>query len=828
MGQPDRHAGDPKAPFAQMMMVALMMSMGVGNLALPQGVATAGLGAFFPMFVAVSGAMMWSMMAMLRAKGAIEERGIRMANTLSEPERIGELVLTSSRASRRARGDGLRRALAWLASPDDPVTLNLIDEFGKGGIPGLIEQNWGEGRARARDARPESSTLPPEARKLLAQDLETDRGDSIFVGEHDGASAPPSRPRSCSSRRRLWGWDKEEFHDEHVHERCANRVFVAVCTLGGYFIKNGQRFALMKGLPKPHYAALQPLFAEVPERSFTVMAKVFHDSTGKSITDVFEHMEPASAPLARADVQRTLRPEYHDGKSDTPRQHPAADAAVPARRLRLDEAEADQHIRELDLRNEADNLKRVGVAMERAGLMPKKLVVPQPVEALTTRKTLVMDHLQGTTLGRCAEIMGDYQRIVHTMELVAQAEGYQILLDGCVNVDPHPGNIICMDDGRVGLIDFGQCAFLGKQDRRKLAKIFVAIRDNDRDATIAGMKDLGFACKNEDGPIIERYAVWAFDRIDITPLLYDNRGGPQGRLQRARLLRDAPAVSTPEAYAAVRRVAEMLLSATPAGGKAMCPSAAPGATWPTSSCCRRTATTTTPGAAGRKFFNFFRKIADWKKRIKLLELKEKKEKEAKDPKKKHGFRFSRHGHDDDDDDKVTTDDGKDIAKLEIVDRGGAAATMRWLDASAYPAWAELLVACAPYASLTGGRYLSDDFDDASRRRGPGDDRRRAAAAPRAPWEAYAARRLPRVATPASDALLAAFYARLDRIPDSRAAFADAARAYRSSSRTRLGRRGRPVLAKAHPDEASILTIGTAALALGVGLLSLVSADVMPA
>ena len=78
MGQPDRHAGDPKAPFAQMMMVALMMSMGVGNLALPQGVATAGLGAFFPMFVAVSGAMMWSMMAMLRAKGAIEERGIRV------------------------------------------------------------------------------------------------------------------------------------------------------------------------------------------------------------------------------------------------------------------------------------------------------------------------------------------------------------------------------------------------------------------------------------------------------------------------------------------------------------------------------------------------------------------------------------------------------------------------------------------------------------------------------------------------------------------------------------------------------------------------------
>ena len=29
-------------------------------------------------------------------------------------------------------------------------------------------------------------------------------------------------------RKRLWGWDKEEFHDEKYkfHERCANRVFV--------------------------------------------------------------------------------------------------------------------------------------------------------------------------------------------------------------------------------------------------------------------------------------------------------------------------------------------------------------------------------------------------------------------------------------------------------------------------------------------------------------------------------------------------------------------------------------------------------------------------
>ena len=142
-------------------------------------------------------------------------------------------------------------------------------------------------------------------------------------------------------------------------------------------------------------------------------------------------------------------------------------------------------------------------------------------------------------------------------------------------MDPHPGNIICMDDGRVGLIDFGQCSFLEKAERKCVAKIVVALRDNDRKGIVDGMKALppkGFACQNEDDPIVERFAIWAFDRIDISPLLYDEKGGREVHFNVLGFFVTHSLTETPPAYAAVRRVAEMILSATlKFGGKVMCP-----------------------------------------------------------------------------------------------------------------------------------------------------------------------------------------------------------------------------------------------------------------
>ena len=64
-----------------------------------------------------------------------------------------------------------------------------------------------------------------------------------------------------------------------------------------------------------------------------------------------------------------------------------------------------QNALEMDYRLEAENLKDVAHNMRKHGLMPREVVVPQPLPELTTRRMLVMEYLPGVKL---ADGLRDY------------------------------------------------------------------------------------------------------------------------------------------------------------------------------------------------------------------------------------------------------------------------------------------------------------------------------------------------------------------------------------------------------------------------------------
>ncbi len=66
-------------------------------------------------------------------------------------------------------------------------------------------------------------------------------------------------------------------------------------------------------------------------------------------------------------------------------------------------------------------------------------------------------------------------RLVDTLLLV---HGHEVLIDGCFNADPHPGNVLLISDTRgqrLGLIDYGQVKRLETSERLHLAKGFVLV-----------------------------------------------------------------------------------------------------------------------------------------------------------------------------------------------------------------------------------------------------------------------------------------------------------------------------------------------------------------
>ena len=70
--------------------------------------------------------------------------------------------------------------------------------------------------------------------------------------------------------------------------------------------------------------------------------------------------------------------------------------------------------------------------------------------------------------------------------------GLQQLLEfGYFHADPHPGNLFVLDDGRLGLIDFGQVKQISVRSQRTLGKVMMALADRTSDtdpAELAGAR----------------------------------------------------------------------------------------------------------------------------------------------------------------------------------------------------------------------------------------------------------------------------------------------------------------------------------------------------
>ena len=82
--------------------------------------------------------------------------------------------------------------------------------------------------------------------------------------------------------------------------------------------------------------------------------------------------------------------------------------------------------------------------------------------------------------------------------------------------DPHPGNLLIVQDPKnmasggkpkIGLIDFGQCKRLNKEERVKVARLLLSVADNAPDDMVATrFRDLGIQTKNDSTRFLAEFA----------------------------------------------------------------------------------------------------------------------------------------------------------------------------------------------------------------------------------------------------------------------------------------------------------------------------------
>ncbi|PZF83733.1 ABC1 kinase family protein [Jiangella anatolica] len=277
------------------------------------------------------------------------------------------------------------------------------------------------------------------------------------------------------------------------------RALTNTLNAGGVtFVKLGQILATRRDvLPAEIADELARLQDDASPVPWPQIERVLVAELGAPVDEVFA--EFAREPLAAASVGQVHVARLHDGaevvvKVQRPGIRPVVErdldiAARLANRLEsgtrwgrrmgvrtLAAGLADAIREELDYRIEADNITAVASAPSRQ----PDVVLPEPHLALCTERVLVMDRLHGTPLNRAGAVIeerGVDRDALATTLLDCLLR--QIVLDGIFHADPHGGNIFLLDDGRLGLLDFGSVGRLDGALRDALQRLLVGVDRGD-------------------------------------------------------------------------------------------------------------------------------------------------------------------------------------------------------------------------------------------------------------------------------------------------------------------------------------------------------------
>jgi ubiquinone biosynthesis protein len=156
---------------------------------------------------------------------------------------------------------------------------------------------------------------------------------------------------------------------------------------------------------------------------------------------------------------------------------------------------------ELNLRIEARNMTSVAAASGRRG--SDGIAVPVPCQPLCTGQVLVMERLDGRPLatidaGTPADVRAALARSLLDCLL------REVMLEGTFHADPHPGNVLLLTDGRLGLLDFGSVGRIDLRLRSALQRLLLALDKGDPAGLADALLEVVERPEELDEPRLER------------------------------------------------------------------------------------------------------------------------------------------------------------------------------------------------------------------------------------------------------------------------------------------------------------------------------------
>lgn len=204
-------------------------------------------------------------------------------------------------------------------------------------------------------------------------------------------------------------------------------------------------------------------------------------------------------------------------------------------------------LHELDFNRERGSLKQFA---EMLASDQVEVAVPTVIDHLCTRRVLVMEEMIGAPLAavfsHSTPTSDDAEDASEPSETAPVADGVtkdnlpadfgsrlakiylkMVFEDGFFHADPHPGNLIYLSDGRLGILDFGMTGRIDETLRESIEEMLVAINSGDRRRLTRLIRGVGnprldldqAALEIDVADFVDTYGRQSLDRFDLSGAL---------------------------------------------------------------------------------------------------------------------------------------------------------------------------------------------------------------------------------------------------------------------------------------------------------------------
>lgn len=296
-----------------------------------------------------------------------------------------------------------------------------------------------------------------------------------------------------------WIQERLRSHDgQRIADLSTNEsIRHALSELGTTFIKLGQVLSTRPDVVGPDLATeLSNLRASTAADDPEQVRKTFLDEFGKAPSELFASFE--DAPFASASIAQVHHARLHTGqqvvvkvKHDGIDERVLSDLDLVAGLAELAEKHSDQlrlyqptsivrqfHriiLRELDFEFERRNIEEF-----RRNFSEDPMVhFPETWPELSSKRILTMERLDGISGSHPAALKESGVDLDEFARRGANMFLEMIFRDSFYHADPHPGNLMLMDGGVVGVLDCGMVGRIDEGLRSEIETLLVAVAQKD-------------------------------------------------------------------------------------------------------------------------------------------------------------------------------------------------------------------------------------------------------------------------------------------------------------------------------------------------------------